>query len=52
MAGSRHLGNALIITAECVALRDGVLVVTNNGFSNLEIEGNSKVIIDGYNKKK
>ena len=29
----------------------GVLATTNNGFSNLEIEGNSKVNIDGYNKK-
>ena len=52
MAESRHLGNILIINAECVALRDGVLAATYNGFSNLEIEGDSKVIIDCYNKKK
>ena len=51
MAGNRHLGNVSIITVECVALRDGVLTATNNGFSNLEIEGDSKVIIAGYNKK-
>ena len=51
MVGSRHLGDASIIIAKCVALRYGVLVATNNGFSNLEIEGNFKVIIDGYNKK-
>ena len=51
MAGIRHLGNISIITAECVTLRDEVLTTTNNGFSNLEIEGDSKVIIDGYNKK-
>ena len=51
MAGSRHLGNASIIMAECVALIDGILVATYNGFSNLEIEVDSKVIIDCYNKK-
>ena len=32
--------------------RDGVLNTKNNGFLNLEIEGDSKVVIDGYNKKK
>ena len=46
VAGSRHLGNASIIMVECVALRDGILVATYNGFSNLEIEGDSKVILD------
>ena len=51
MAESRHLDNASIIMMECVALRDGILVATYNGFSNLEIEGNFKVIIDCYNKK-
>ena len=51
VAGSRQLGNASIITAECIALRDGVLTVAYNGFSNLEIEGDFKVIIDCYNKK-
>ena len=51
MAGSKHLGNALIINVECVALSDGVLATRLNGFFNLEIEGDSKVIIDYYNKK-
>ena len=41
MARSRHLGNTSIITMECIALKDG-----------LEIEGDSKVIIDCYNKNK
>ena len=41
MARSRHLVNALIVTAECVALRDGVLTARLNDFSNLEIEGES-----------
>ena len=51
MARSRHLVNALTVTAECVALRDGVLTARLNDFSNLEIEGDSKIIIDCYNKK-
>ena len=50
MAGSMHLGNASILTAKCVALRDGVLAARYNGFPDLEIEGDSKVIIDYYNK--
>ena len=51
MARNKYLDNALIINVECVALRYGVLAATNNGYSNLEIEGNSKVITDGYNIK-
>ena len=51
MDGSRHLGNVLIINAKCVALRDGVLAARLNGFFNLEIEGDFKVIINCYNKK-
>ena len=51
MAGSRHLGNASIITAKCGALRDGILAAIYNSFSNLDIEGDSKVVIDCYNKK-
>ena len=50
VVGSRHLGKASIIITKCVALRDGVLAVTHNGFTSLEIEGDSKVIIDCYNK--
>ena len=48
----RHLGNASIITAKCGALRDGILGAIYNGSSNLEIEGDSKVVIDCYNKKR
>ena len=36
----------MIIIVECVALRDGVLVARLNGFFNLEIERDFKVIID------
>ena len=49
IARSRHLGNASIIIAECVALRDDVLASIYNGFTNFEIEGNSKIIINCYN---
>ena len=51
MTRSKHLGNESIITMECVALIYKVLMVKLNDFFNLEIEGNSKVIINYYNKK-
>ena len=51
IVGSRHLGNVLIITVECVALRDGVLAVRLNDLFNLEIERDFKVIINCYNRK-
>ena len=52
MIVSRQLDNASIITAKRIALRYGVLTTLYNGFSNLEIDGDSKVIIDCYDKKK
>ena len=52
MAANRHLANASIIIAECIALRDGVLVAKHNGFVDLKIKGNSEVIIDCYNTKR
>ena len=51
MVESRYLDNASIINTECVALRDGVLAAILNGFFNLKIEGDFKVIINCYNKK-
>ena len=50
MTKRRYLGNVSIITIEYVALRDRVIAARNNGLSNLEIEGDSKVIINCYNK--
>ena len=35
-----------------MALRDGVLTIRLNGFFNLEIEGDSKVIINCYKQKR
>ena len=34
-----------------MALRDGMLVALKKGFLNLEIEGNSKIVTNCYNKK-
>lgn len=35
-----------------MVLRDDMLTVKNNGFLNLDIEGDSRIVIDYYNKKK
>ena len=51
MAGNKHLDNASIINVECMTLRNCVLAKRDNCFVNLEIEGNSKVLIYCYNKK-
>ena len=51
MAGSIYLSNTLIITVRSVALGHDVQVARINDFSNLEIGGDSKVIIDCFNKK-
>lgn len=45
------VGDASIIIVECMVLRDGVLATKNNGFLTLEIEGDSKIVIDCCNKK-
>ena len=52
MTVSRHLANASINITKCVILRDDVLVTKNNGFLDLDMEIDSKIIIDCYNKKK
>ena len=46
MVASRRLDNASKIIMECMTLKDGVLAVKNNGFLYLEMEGDSKVIIN------
>ena len=51
MASCTHVGNSSIIVAECMALRDGILAAKNKGYSNLEIEGDLKIVIDCYNKR-
>ena len=34
-----------------MTLRDGVLAVRDNDFLNLQIEGDSKIVIDYFNRK-
>ena len=45
------MNNVSIIITECKDSIDGVLVSKNNEFLNLEIEGDSKVVLNSYNKK-
>ena len=52
IARIRHLGNASIIIAECIALRDDVVATIYNVFTNLEIEGDSKIIIKTSSRSK
>ena len=33
------------------SLRDGILTAKNKGYSNLEIKGDSKIVVDCYNKR-
>ena len=51
MSACRHLGKASIIVAKCMVLRDGILATKNNDFLSLEIEGDSKIVIDCYNRR-
>ena len=34
-----------------MALKDSILVYNKNGFLNFKIEGNSKIVIKGFNKR-
>ena len=51
MVACRYIGNSSIIVIECMALKDYMLAVKRNGFLNLEIEDDSEIVIDCYNKK-
>ena len=46
MIANRHISNPSVIIAKCMILRDKLLANKNNGF-----EGDSKIVIDCYNKK-
>ena len=50
MVTCKHISNSLIIIVEYTVLRDYMLVLKRESFLNLEIEGNSKIVIDCYNK--
>ena len=34
-----------------MSIRDGILVIKNNGFLSLKIEGDSKIVMNCYNKR-
>lgn len=51
MTRNRHLGNTLIFIVECMALRDCFVASKCNDILNLEIEVDSKVVIDCKNRK-
>ena len=52
MARNIYLGNATIIIAKFRILKDGILAAKKkNDFLNLEIEGDSKVVIFIIKKK-
>lgn len=44
-AGARYLGHTSILLAEATGLRDGVKRAVDMGYRNLEIEGDSTVVI-------
>ena len=48
MGACRQISNSSIIVVECMTLRYGILAT--KGFLNLNIEGDSKIVIDCYNK--
>ena len=51
LAGCKHVNKSSIIVAKCMALRDDILVAKNKGYSNLDIKGDSKIVIHYYNKR-
>ena len=46
MVACRHIGNSLIIVDEYMTLKNGILAIKNKAFLNLEIESDSKIVID------
>ena len=51
MVACRYISNSSIIVTECMTLRDGMSATKTQGVLNLEIEGDSKIVIYCYNKK-
>ena len=51
MAAYKYVGQSSIIVAECMTLKDDIQTSKSKGYSNLEIEEDSKIIIDCYNKR-
>ena len=51
MVSCRHIENSSIIFVKCMTLRDGILAVKSEDLLGLEIEGDSKIVVNCYNKK-
>ena len=51
MVACRHIENSSIIFVKCMTLRDDILAVKSEDLLGLEIEGDSKIVVDCYNKK-
>ena len=51
MASCKHIDNSSIIIDECMTLRDDILDAKNKSFLDLDMEGDSNIVIDCYNKK-
>ncbi|KAL6135940.1 hypothetical protein ACLB2K_068165 [Fragaria x ananassa] len=49
LAGSRCVGNSIVPIAECSALRDGLFHALCNDIRRVQVEGDSKLIIDLIN---
>ncbi|KAL6138797.1 hypothetical protein ACLB2K_064076 [Fragaria x ananassa] len=48
-AASNRIGRASVPIAEAVALRDSLLKAKEKSFTNVEVEGDSKLVIDAVN---
>ena len=51
MVACKHIGKFSVIIIECMVLRYGILVAKSKGLLDLEVEGDSKIIVDCYIKK-
>ncbi|KAL6141054.1 hypothetical protein ACLB2K_059345 [Fragaria x ananassa] len=49
LAAANSFGNATIPTAEATALRDSRVEAKDQGFSNIQVESDSKLVIDAIN---
>ncbi|KAL6129793.1 hypothetical protein ACLB2K_073142 [Fragaria x ananassa] len=45
------IGSASVPIAEAMALRDSLIKAKDKGFTNVEVEGDSKLVIDAVNRR-
>ncbi|KAL6177248.1 hypothetical protein ACLB2K_048774 [Fragaria x ananassa] len=48
-AASCHIGSASVPIAEAMTLRNNLIKVNEKGFTNVEVDGDSKLVIDVVN---